>query len=349
MCRASRSLLAPALLAGAALLCASRSTPISAQHPAARRDSRPALAATEIWAFTGPWDSASDSSLAHHASALDVVVTGWIGLDSTSAEPILPSPYIDRFASDAVSRRDGPARFAIVTSWHGLRFHPSSIRALAADRQRLGRVASKIARTSHDIGYSGLVLDFEDEKPAELGQLLVVVKAITDSAHEHGLRRVAIAVPAADTLAYPTRPLLGATDLLLPMLYDEHWDRSPPGAISEPKWVRATLAARVAGVDPARIVAGLPTYAYEWPAGRPGEQISFAAARRIADSSGVAFTRDRATSTLHAVEPQGGQLWVTDAELLRGLIDVVHSLGVTRVSLWRLGQEDPAIWSRPLR
>jgi spore germination protein YaaH len=35
---------------------------------------------------------------------------------------------------------------------------------------------------------------------------------------------------------------------------------------------------------------------------------------------------------------------MTDAELLRALVDQVTGLGVTRIALWRLGQEDPDVW-----
>lgn len=294
----------------------------------------------EVWAFTGSWDSASDVSLARHARALDVVVTGWIALDSATAQPILPSPVADRFASSS----DRPARFAMVTSWHGLRFHPSSVRTLAKHPAQLALAARRIADAASRAGYRGLVLDFEDHEATDLPMLLSVVRAMTDSAHAHGLRRVAMAVPAADTAAYPTRALLGATDLLLPMLYDEHWTTSAPGAVSDPSWVRSTLAARVAGVDRARIVAGLGTYAYRWPRAQAGEQISYDAARRVAARGGTRLARDRATQTLHATLPNGDQLWVNDAELLRTLVGVVQSLGVDRVSLWRLGQEDPGIW-----
>lgn len=296
--------------------------------------------AVEVWAFTGPWDTASDASLARNAHSLDVAVTGWIALDSATADPIIPAPDADRFSS----KRDRPNRFAMVTSWHGLRFHPSSIRTLAADPSRLGRTARRIADAAHRAGYRGLVLDFEDIGASDLPALLRVVRAITDSAHKLGLSRVAIAVPAADTVAYPTRALLGVTDLVLPMLYDEHWTTSPPGSISDPSWVRSTLAARVAGVDRRRIVAGLGIYAYRWPRGQPGEQISYSAAVRAASRGGRPLVRDTATQTLHATQPNGDQLWVNDAELLRRLIGVTTSLGVERVSLWRLGQEDPGIW-----
>lgn len=304
----------------------------------AHAQARPSM---EVWAFTGPWDPASDSSVARHAHALDVVVTGWIALDSATAQPILPSPYADHFTPS----RERTQRFAIVTSWHGLRFHPTSIRALAANPTRLGDAAHRIADAARRTGYRGLVLDFEGHEAADLPALLRVVKTITDSAHAHGVRRVAIAVPAADTTAYPTRALLGATDLVLPMLYDQHWNTSPPGAISDPAWVRSTLAARLtAGVDRDRIVAGLGTYAYRWPKGKPGEQLSYSDARATASRGRSALVRDRATQTMHATLANGDQLWVNDAELIRTLMGVVRSLGVSRVSLWRLGQEDPAIW-----
>lgn len=294
----------------------------------------------EVWAFTGPWDTASDASLARNAPSLDVAVTGWIALDSATADPIIPAAGADRF----VSKSDRPTRFAMVTSWHGLRFHPSSIRTLAADPSRLGHAARRIADAAHRAGYRGLVLDFEDLERSDLPALLKVIRSITDSAHTLGLNRVAIAVPAADTATYPTRALLGVTDLVLPMLYDEHWTTSPPGSISDPSWVRATLAARIAGVDRKRIVAGLGTYAYRWPRGQPGEQLSYADAVRAATRGGRALGRDSATQTLHATQPNGDQLWVNDAALLHTLVGVATSLGVERVSLWRLGQEDPGIW-----
>ncbi|HEX6060390.1 MAG TPA: hypothetical protein VFZ11_15375, partial [Gemmatimonadaceae bacterium] len=38
----------------------------------------------EVWAFTAPWDARSDSSLRVNGASLDVVVTGWIALDTAA-------------------------------------------------------------------------------------------------------------------------------------------------------------------------------------------------------------------------------------------------------------------------
>lgn len=37
------------------------------------------------------------------------------------------------------------------------------------------------------------------------------------------------------------------SDVILVMLYDQHWLTSEPGPISAPDWVARSLAARVAG------------------------------------------------------------------------------------------------------
>ena len=240
----------------------------------------------EVWAFTGPWEAESDASVRANASKLDAVVTGWIALDSTSAQPILPSLFPDtirplaRTAAGSRRRPTTTRRMAIVTSWHGDRFHPETIRRLARQPEMLARAASAIASHAEQMSYRGLVLDFESLEPADVPALIRVVRAVADSAHAKGISPVTLAIPAADSEGYPTRALLGATDLLLVMLYDQHWAESEPGPIAEPTWVRETLARRVA-----------------------------------------------------------------DAGLLRVLLDEVKREGVYRVALWRLGQEDPGIWS----
>ncbi|MBC7671392.1 MAG: hypothetical protein H7247_03135, partial [Polaromonas sp.] len=137
-----------------------------------------------------------------------------------------------------------------------------------------------------------------------------------------------------------------SADLLLIMLYDQHWATSPPGAITGPQWLRRTLAMRVQESGADRLVAGLPFYGYQWRTNAPTATTSYDEARRLAAEAGVAFDRDPATQSLHAVRAgaDGWELWVTDAVLLDSLRREVSALGVRRVAYWRLGLEDPAVW-----
>ena len=237
---------------------------------------------------------------------------------------------------------------AIVTSWHGQRFHPRSIRYLARHERDRARAAGAIGRHARAMGYAGLIVDFETLEPADLDAQLLVLRAITDSARAHGVTTIAVAVPATDTAAYPARPLLRVVDFIIPMLYDQHWSGSQPGPISAPQWVRSSLALRVAEAGPDRVVAGLPTYGYQWRKGSPTRDVGYVEARRAAIQAGVPLRRDETTGTLRA-KAQDWELWVTDAELLERLVRESRGAGVHRFALWRMGREDPAIWTTVVR
>jgi len=272
-----------------------------------------------------------------NASRLDAIVTGWIQLDSVSGEPSLL--YSDDAARPGSPRR----RFALVTSWHGRRFHPDAVRRVAADSASLARVASRVGDIVRQGRYSGVVIDLEDQSRGDTAILVAAIRSIGSAARRAGATTVAVAIPAADTAAYPTRLLFPAADVAVVMLYDEHWSTSAPGPIATPDWVRRTLAQRVADVGADRLVAALPLYGYLRRGSQAGAPMSFADARRAAAQANVELQRDPSSTSLHAIQPSVWELWMTDAELLRVLVDQVMGLGVNRIALWRLGQEDPSV------
>ena len=332
----TRQLLARyAVLAGVAA-CAPSAAPVTSPGPASA--TRLARSPASVWGFTAPWDPRSDSTVVAIGARLDAVVTGWIQLDSTSGEPSLLYP-------DSPSRPGAPSRrFALVTSWHGRRFHPEVVRRVAADSASLAQVASRVGDIVRSGGYSGVVIDLEDQARSDTIITAATIRSIASRARQAGATTVAVAIPAGDTAAYPTRILFPAADVAVVMLYDEHWSTSAPGPIATPDWVRRTLGQRVADVGADRLVAALPLYGYLWRGTQPGEPPEL---RRRAASRGTGERRSRARSlvrALHAVQPGVWELWMADAELLRVLVDQATALGVGRIALWRLGQEDPAVW-----
>ena len=72
--------------------------------------------------------------------------------------------------------------------------------------------------------------------------------------------------------------------------------------------------------------------------------MSFSDAAHAAAQAGVALKRDASTATLRAVKSGDWEIWVTDADLLATLARHAKAAGVTRIALWRIGQEDPATW-----
>lgn len=296
---------------------------------------------TELWGFTAPWDPRSAASATAHLAQLQVVVSGFVALDSATFRPV--TVFADSLVRSVGG--SGSTRYmALITTYQGSRFHPETVRILAQNAVERGRTAGAIATLSSRAGYHGLVLDFEGLTPFDLNGLIVVSREIADSARSHGVAPVAIAIPATDTASYPARPLLAAADLLIVMLYDQHWSTSPPGAIAAPNWAEHALGMRVGEVGPSRLVAALPVYGYRWRSDSATAVVSFADAERVARESYVPLVRDPASATLHA-EAAGWSVWVSDATLVDSLVSGARALGVTRFAIWRLGLEDPQVWT----
>ena len=296
--------------------------------------------AADYWGFTGPWDRRSDRSVEEHGASLARIITGWIALDTTSFLPL--EPYGDSIGKNpALTGRT----MALITSYHGSRFHPEIIRGLGGNAQATGITAGAIAALMDSSRYRGVVMDFEGMTPRDLDQLLAFTRAVADSVRAHGVGTVVIAVPAGDTAAYPAALLLQSADLIMPILYDQHWSDSPPGPIASPEWVTRNLGTRVAEVGAARIVAAFPLYGYRWRKSAETEVISFDDARRLTTMTNTALIRDHASATVHATSPEGWELWVSDRVQLETLVREARQLGVRTFALWRLGLEDPAIWA----
>src|SRR6185503_6740916 len=293
----------------------------------------------EYWGFTGPWDRRSDSSVVTHASNLSRVITGWIAMDTTSFRPVLLYP-------DTLSNLPlvAPRKAALITTYLGSRFHPEVIRGIGSNPQVAAITAGAIAALVDSGGYRSVVIDFEGMTPRDLDALLTVTRAVADSVRVHGVATVVIAVPAADTAAYPGALLLQPADLIMAVLYDQHWSGSPAGPIAAPDWVMRNLGARVAEIGAARIVAAFPTYGYRWRRSAETEVISYDDARKLTTMTNISLARDHASATLHATSPEGWEIWVTDRDLLATLVRQARQLGVSTFALWRLGLEDPAVW-----
>jgi spore germination protein YaaH len=294
--------------------------------------------AVSYWGFAAPWDPRSGASAAAHSSALAVIVSGWVGLDSATFRPI--QLYPDTATVESATR------FALITTFQGNRFHPDILRGVASDPRILATAAGAIGALVEEGRYKGVVLDFEEMTARDLDVLLATTKAIADSCRAHGAGTVVIAVPAADTAAYPSALLLASANYLMPMLYDQHWSGSAPGPIADPQWALRLLGARVADVGATKVIAALPVYGYRWRTNAETEIVSYPDARRLAETTNTPLTRDPASGSLHAVSPQGWEMWVSDSELLETLVQQSRRIGVRGFALWRLGLEDPAIWDR---
>jgi peptidoglycan/xylan/chitin deacetylase (PgdA/CDA1 family)/spore germination protein YaaH len=327
-----------------------RRRPVRGQRPAAGQlaPTRAAIAgvplpldgALRVTAFVDPAQPGARASLERHGAALSAVAP--IGLRLGDGGAIVGR--LDRELVELARARRLPVLPVVQNvDDEGARWRPDRVRALEGDAAALRRFSDALERLCRDGGFAGAHLDLEELDARGWSAVERVVRAVGGRLHARGLRLV-IDVPAGVSPSVLAR--LADADQIVVMAYDEHDEAGPPGAVASERFVDAALAG-AATVAPARLVAGLGIYAYDWVGREPATALSFADALAAAKEANVAPTWDAASGSAHfdyADDEGRHQVWLLDGASLFNQLRSVRRRGIREVALWRLGAEDPAVW-----
>ena len=198
-----------------------------------------------------------------------------------------------------------------------------------------------------DIDYESLTDDMEDEFTAFIQELSVALhaegKLLTIAVHAHTGRP-----------DYQNYAAIGeVVDRFRIMTYDYSWSGSPPGPIAPLFWVQEVAEYAATVVDPAKIQIGISFYAYDWPGNwREGGR---AVALTYTDIEQIkADFRPRIN---HVTEDERGPVqessfayagrtvWFSNKDSLSAKMDMVRSMNLAGIAIWRLGNEDPDNWN----
>jgi hypothetical protein len=300
-------------------------------------------APTEIWAVMSP-DSigappsrTADSLPPTAATVFSAVADTWIVIDSVSFRPVAPAT---RVQAPSVS-----LRFAVVTSFQGSRYHPDVILGLSENANAVALTAKIVASMLDSSGATGLLIDLQQMTADDLRATVDVSRAFADSARGHSAKEIGVMLPATDRAAYPATVLARIADFLVVRLFPEHGLDTPAGPIVSLAWFARRLGARAGEAGVTRLVAGIPADGVLWDSRGGTRRISYADARRLAESAAVPFVREPASGNLHAASSRDGwELWVSDSDLIGKLIAEGRRIGVTRFALFGIAGADPLLF-----
>ena len=306
--------------------------------PAAARNTPLAVA------FHTPWDDASAASLQRHIDALDWVVPGWLSITGPDHRVTLFPDARGRAILSAATRRPKilpMVQNAIQGEWDGAGT-AALLRDPAARKGALDRIEALLVQTKAD----GAFFDFEDLPPAAQPDYR---RFLGEAKERFAPRRwiVAMAVPADDAdwnLAAYAR----VADKLFLMAYDQHYPGGEPGPIAAQHWFEDVVRRAAAAVPPDRLVVALASYAYDWPEKGTADALSVEEAWLTAKESSATPAFDHPSWNSHFAYEESGRprtVWIADAASAWGQLSALDKMGVRSVALWRLGSEDPAIWS----
>jgi hypothetical protein len=199
-------------------------------------------------------------------------------------------------------------------------------------------------------GADGVNVDIEGLESGLREEMVDFVQELAEAVDE-----VVVAMPAVDwSGSWDYQALAAASDGLFIMGYGYHWSGGDPGPVDPlyggMPWGSYALDWTVEdylseGVDPGKVILGLPLYGREWPtsgssipgtATGPGEAVTMSEAVVRAQEDGKLF--DESSWTPYVLYSDA-QLWYGDVDSVRKRIEYARSMELQGVGFWALTYE----------
>jgi len=299
--------------------------------------------------FYVSWDKESLQSLKEHVDSLDVVAPQWITItDGGGDVDVANDPEANAVIASA---KHPPAIIAVVHNYYNGDFVPAIADGVIENPGAAHRLIAALIDQAAKHGYSGYMFDLENispkaakDYPAFLDRARAMLKPL-------GLEVWATA--ALDDDAQPFAKLQAATDTLVLMAYDDHGQTSEPGPAAGETWFETNIDKRLSVLDPNHTIVAFGSYGYDWPVSGPKNQpadvTTFQEAMQLSREAAapIRMDDDELNPTFGYVDEDGvtRTVWFLDAATLFNEVKVVDPWRLRGYAMWRLGPEDPGVWS----
>ena len=296
--------------------------------------------------FYDAWDQADLPALPRQLQGLDVFAPRWLTIRGAQGQVVVEP---DNGAS-APAHRAAPRLklMPLVSNAHDDIWDQAAVDAVMLDPAGRKAVLARLVQIAQARGFSGYIFDFENLSARADAAWPAWLAAARQAFGAAGLEAWTTVAPGP---AEPFKSLAASGDAAVLMAYDECWATSNAGPVAGADWLRQLLADRMPGVDPRHVVIALAAYGYDWPNGRAGQPIGAPDAMRLAAKVKAPLIRDPASQNLHfgytATDGRAHQVWFLDAKAFAADRAVAAAWRPRGFALWRLGLEDPAVWSLP--
>ncbi|MGH6870172.1 MAG: polysaccharide deacetylase family protein [Rhizomicrobium sp.] len=296
-------------------------------------------------AFFPNWDQIAPDSLKAALPALDWVMPTWFDM----AGPNLDLKDNFNPAIYGYIRRNKPSVAIVPTvqnaslgKWDG-----PGLARLLADRARRKVLVDSLTALVGSHKLQGLTIDFETLPNKAHGDLAAFLKELTTAFRPHGW--IVVVAAQFDDDDWPFAQYAKIADYTVLMAYDEHYLTSAPGSIAGQSWFENLLDQRMRVLPPSHTLIALGNYGYDWAGHDNADALSYQEAIIAANDSGAEVAFDDATNNPHFSylddDKTRHEVWFLDAVTAYNEIHAADPYRPAGYAVWRLGAEDPSIWT----
>jgi len=282
--------------------------------------------------------------LKREASKLDWFVPAWMNLQGPALEL---HKSVDKRALAAIAHaKPNMAILPLVQNAANAVWDGPGMAKLLGDPVRRHILVRGIAGYVGANRFQGTVVDFEGLPEAAYPDLGAFLRELKRVFAPHGWL-IVVASPFDDD-SWPYADYANVADYTLLMAYDQHDDSSGAGSVAGQSWFEENLDRRMAVLSPARTIIGIGNYGYDWSDGS-AQPVSFQDAVIAARDSQARIDFDDQTNNPHLSyledDHSRHEVWFLDGVTAFNQIHAADSYQPAGYALWKLGSEDPSIWS----
>jgi peptidoglycan-N-acetylglucosamine deacetylase len=314
------------------------SSPVIHQRIAARvRDDQPL-----VFGYYVNWDPSSMVSVRLNLNRLTHLVPEWLVLANAKGDVTDETDRtVVRIASDAHL-----PILAMITNYRD-GWQASDLHAVLTNTGARKDLIDNIYTNLVEHKFAGVSIDFEQLTPKDRGAMVRFIEELRARLKPGGLL-LAQSVPVEDD-AYDLVRLAQIDDYIVPMVYDEHYQSGEPGPVASEDWFEKKLQQLAKVLPLNKTVIGFGNYGYDWVIGARGSnEVGYDDVIAAAQQNNAPLVWDETMQSPVLRYGAGGEkheVWFLDAVTALNQIQAVGDSGFRGIALWRMGAEDPELWT----
>ncbi len=297
-----------------------------------------------VFGFYVNWDEASKVSLRMNLAHLTHLVPEWLTLKNGNGD-------VDDQSDEQVVQIARDAKLPILAEINNYRdgWQAGDLHKVLNNPSARENLIDNIFANLQEHKFAGVNIDFEQLPGKDRAKMVDFMQQLGAKMKPAGLI-LTESVPTDDDGSYDIKRLAEINDFIVPMVYDQHYQSGAPGPVASEEWFQEQLAALLKQLPPAKTVIGFGNYGYDWVIGsrKGGVEVTYGdvIAAAVANKARIEWNKD--TQNPYLKFQSGGdrhEVWFLDAVTALNHIEDVSSNGYRGVALWRLGAEDPGMWT----
>ena len=248
----------------------------------------------------------------------------------------------------------GADALALVNNIQGGNFNSSAINRMLTSSAARTRAVNGIARLLVEKNYQGVNIDFENVPARDRIYVTAFFRELAAELRSRNLI-VTASVPAKtynDTTsshggAFDYKALAPYLDQVMIMTYDEHYSGGDAGPVASYPWVEKVIKYSLQSFLPSKIVIGIAGYGYDW-SWNSGKALPYQSIQNLIKKNKIIPKWSFTNKVPYFSYKSWGvthQVWYEDSRSTTTKVELVNKYGLRGVAVWRLGYEDPSIWS----